>query len=130
MRIPPLAAKATIAGLALAALAVPVIAYAKPAPHPVLVASTTCDPAVARAYPNAADGAAVYVSAPGLTFVTVDVEGSAQRDHRRITQQIPRRRNGAEFTFGQISGFKARSVNVISQTWSCELVPPPAWGTP
>lgn len=39
-----------LGGLLIAALAVPVvIAYGTPTPHPVLAASTTCDPSVARA---------------------------------------------------------------------------------
>jgi hypothetical protein len=120
-----------LSAAAVAVLALPIIALeATPKPQPVLVASTTCDPSVARAYPNAQEGAAVYVSAPGLAFVTVDVEGSKQRDHRRITQQIPRHRDGAEFSFGRFSGLKARSVNVSSNGWTCTLTPPPSWGTP
>jgi hypothetical protein len=120
-----------LTGLALAALSIPVIViYSKPAPHPVLAASTSCDPSIARAYPDARLGAAIYVTDAGPDVVTVDIEGSGLRDHRRLSQQITAGHLGARFDFGAIPGIRNSRVNVSSHSWSCDLVPPPSWGIP
>lgn len=111
-----------LTGLALAALSIPVIViYSKPAPHPVLAASTSCDPAVAWTSPDGRDGAAVFVKVNGPDVVTIDVNGVSKNDHRHLQQQVTKRGGGAVFDFADLDMFNNDPIRVSTRGWSCTV---------
>jgi hypothetical protein len=61
---------------------------------------TACTPDVAEAYPDARDGVAVIVHAPGPAVVSVSVSGGVDRGGS-LSQQVTKRAAGAQFDFPQ-----------------------------
>lgn len=99
--------KATL-GTAVAILAIAGAGVALGHQTPVSVAAapvdqyghTACTAEVAEVYPDARNGVAVIVHAPGPAVVSVSVSGGVDRGGS-LTQQVTKRAGGAQFDFPQ-----------------------------
>jgi hypothetical protein len=108
--------------------------------HPVPVASApavdqhgnvACTPDVAEAYPDARDGVAVIVHAPGPAVVSIAVSGGIDRGGF-LTQQVTKRSTGAQFDFPQATpvSYISISINRNLNVTSCYVPIPDGLGYP
>lgn len=72
---------------------------------------TACTADVAEVYPDARDGVAVIVHAPGPAVVDVSVSGGVDRGGS-LSQQVTKRSGGAQFDFPQATPVSYINVTI------------------